>query len=286
MVIVRINGGLGNQMFQYAMAKSFAKNRNDIFKMDISFYPKQTLRKYELNLFYVKEDIAADKENIMLRGQEGLYYKIRKKLNIPLKRPSTYIRETLNFNIEKEVSYPKENIYLDGIWQNEKYFFNIRKELISDFTPKIHLGTEAKSYIEEIQKKNSISLHVRRGDYIANDHTKSFHGVCNIEYYKKAIEYIVSNVPQPKFYIFSDDMQWCKKNFSFLENKVYVDKTANAIEDLELMKNCKHNIIANSTFSWWGAWLNNFNNKIVITPKIWWEAKPKQHIAPEKWIKL
>jgi hypothetical protein len=285
-VIVRISGGLGNQMFQYAVAKSLSKNKKDIFKLDVSFYPKQTLRNYELNIFYIEENIATDEENTLLRGREGLYYKILKKLKFPLKHPDTVIREKLDLNIENKLPHSQENIYLDGVWQNETYFANIRDELIHDFTPKIRLSKNAKNYMKDIKGKNSISLHVRRGDYVANNHTNSFHGVCDIEYYKNSIEYICNNVQSPIFYIFSDDIKWCEENFSFLKDKIYVNKTKNAIEDLELMKNCHHNIIANSSFSWWGAWLNNFEKKIVITPKIWWVAMPERHIAPKEWIKL
>jgi hypothetical protein len=286
MIIVRISGGLGNQMFQYAMARSFSKNKNNIFKLDLSFYLKQTLRNYELNLFHIEENIASDEESILLRGKKGLYYKVRKKLKFPLKYPDTVVKEKFDSNIESNLSYSQEDIYLDGVWQNQIYFADIRDKLIDDFTPKNMLSKEAKNYMKDIKKKNSISLHVRRGDYIVNNHTNSFHGICDIKYYKTSIEYICRNVQNPIFYIFSDDIKWCEENFSFLKDKIYVKKTKSAIEDLELMKNCHHNIIANSSFSWWGAWLNDFEKKIVITPKIWWNAMPERHIAPKEWIKI
>ena len=286
MIISRISGGLGNQMFQYAIARSMAVKNNDVFKLDISFYPKQTLRKYELNCFKINEKIAIEKECVLLRGKEGLLFKIVKKLNLPLNHPISYIKEKENATFCEEVFNTKGNIYLDGFWQNAQYFQGIREELIKDFTPTTDVSIEASNYLNDIKKSTSISLHVRRGDYIANSNAHSVHGVCDLEYYKKAINYIVNTVTNPIFYIFSDDITWCKKKFDFVDNKIFVDTTKNAIDDLELMKNCKHNIIANSTFSWWGAWLNENSYKIVIAPSVWWIAKGDKNIALSDWIKI
>jgi hypothetical protein len=286
MIIARIAGGLGNQMFQYAIAKSIAKKNSDIFKLDISFYPKQSLRKYELNLFNIEENIATEEECVILRGSEGLWFKIRNKLGLKVKRPDSYYKEKEIAVFDENVFKYDKNIYLDGYWQNENYFTDIRYEILNDFTLKQDISNEAKKHLENIKNINSISLHVRRGDYVQDTHTNKVHGICDFEYYKKAIEHIKNKVEKPMFYIFSDDISWCKENFNFLENKVFIDDTKSALEDLELMKHCKHNIIANSTFSWWGAWLNDNDNKIVIAPKIWWSAKKDKNIACNKWMKI
>jgi hypothetical protein len=288
MIITRITGGLGNQMFQYAIAKSIAKKNSDIFKLDISFYPKQSLRKYELNLFNIEENIATEEECARLRGSEGLWFKIKRKLNLSINRPKSYTFENNLTLFDKEVWNKKGDIYLDGFWQNESYFKDIRDEILKDFTLKQDISNEAKKYLKNIQNITSVSLHIRRGDYVENNHTNKVHGICDLDYYKKAIRYINEKVKEPIFYIFSDDISWCKENFNFLENKIFVDNTRSAVEDLELMKYCKHNIIANSTFSWWGAWLNDNKDKIVVAPKIWFEKEEWKNLnlSSEKWTKL
>ncbi len=295
MIIVRITGGLGNQMFQYAIAKSMAIKNNDIFKLDISFYPKQTLRKYELDLFNIEQNIASQGEINKLKGKEGLIYKIKNRLKVKNKKPSSYKTDSLLVNsakntneiFEKDIFELSGDIYLDGYWQSEEYFKDIRYNILKDFTPKNSISIDTKRYLSEIEKSNSISLHVRRGDYVDNTMFKgSGLTLTKIPYYIDAVEYITNQVENPKYFIFSDDIPWCKENFDFLEDKVYVDDTKSAIDDMMLMSRCKHNVIANSTFSWWGAWLNQNKSKIVITPKVWYKTNHKLHLAPKEWIKL
>lgn len=286
MIISKIKGGLGNQMFQYAVAKSIAKHNNTEFKLDISFYPKQSLRNYELNLFNIEENIATNKESNMLGGKEGFLFKVKKKLGFNNKKPKTYCKEDEVKPVFNESLFECSDKYLDGYWADEKYFKNIRTDIINDFTPKNDISADAQNYLKDISETNSISLHVRRGDYVQNSHTNSFHGTCSIQYYIKAIEYIKEKIEKPTFFIFSDDIVWCKENFDFLDNKVFVDKTHTSIDDLTLMKKCKHNIVANSTFSWWGAWLNENESKIVIAPQVWLISQPEINIACSSWIKL
>jgi len=281
-------GGLGNQMFEYAIARSMAQRNNDIFKLDISYYskPKQELRTYELNLFNIDETIATEQEYNKLRRRKGFLFNITKAVNALMNRQSFYRKEKEDALFDEEVYNLKGNIYLDGYWQNEKYFKEIREQLIEDFTPKSDISEKAQGYLKDIENTNSVSLHIRRGDYISDLTANNFHGVTNIEYYNRAVDYVNDQVSEPVYYIFSDDIAWCKNNFDFLENKIFVDDTSSAIDDLELMKRCKHNIIANSSFSWWAAWLNENSNKIVITPKVWFSAKIDLHLAPEEWIRL
>lgn len=288
MIITRITGGLGNQMFQYAIAKSLAIKNNDTFKLDISFYPKQTLRKYELHYFNIEENIAIYEECNRLRGKEDLIFKIKNKLGIKINRPKSYYNEKEIVKFDENIFKLKGNIYLDGYWQNEKYFKGIRDELLKDFTLKQKISKEAKEYLDQIKNTNSISLHIRRGDYVQNKHTNQVHGICGLDYYKKTISYMLQKMEHPVFFIFSDDIEWCKENFDFLDNKVFVENTKSAIEDLELMKNCDHNIIANSTFSWWGAWLNENEDKIVIAPKQWFfkDEWKDLNLACREWIKI
>jgi len=287
MIIVRISGGLGNQMFQYAIAKAMAKKNNSNFKLDVSFYPKQTLRKYELNYLNIEEKVACEKECIQLRGKEGLSFKVKKKLKLIVNRPKSYTLERRVTVFDESIWSKSGDVYLDGFWQNENYFLSIKEEILRDFALKEELSSEAKEHMKSIENSQSISLHVRRGDYVKNSHTKSVHGVCGLEYYKKAKEYICNNVEKPKFYVFSDDINWCKDSFGFLENKIFIDNTKSALEDLELMKKCKHNVIANSTFSWWGAWLNANDKNITLSPYQWIVDNPKKlKWVPDNWIQI
>jgi len=285
-IIVRIIGGLGNQMFQYAIAKAMAKKNNDIFKFDITFYPKQTLRKYELNFFNIEENIATEEEVIKFRGKEDFLFKVKRKLGISFRRPKEYYKEKVITVFDKELWNKKGNLFIDGFWQNEDYFKDIRSEILTDFSLKNNISYNAQKHLINIKNSQSVSLHIRRGDYVENTHTNTVHGTCSLNYYKESSKYIYKNIENPSFYIFSDDINWCKDNFDFLKDKVFVDDTEDQFDDLELMRCCKHNIIANSTFSWWGAWLNENRDKIVICPKIWWAGKSSFHIAAKDWIKL
>lgn len=288
MIITKLSGGLGNQLFQYAIAKSIAKKRNDSFKLDISFYPKQSLRDYELHHFNIKENIASKNEIINFAGNENFFFKLERKVGLKPKRPKTFFEEKNITMFDPDVFNYQDNLYLDGFWQNENYFKNIRSDILEDFSLKSKISEECKNSLYDIKHSNSVSIHIRRGDYIKDKHTFDVHFTCDNRYYEKSIKYIFDNVDKPIFYIFSDDIDWCKNNFSNLKNKVFIDNTKNAIEDLELMKNCKHNIIANSTFSWWGAWANTYKKKIVISPKRWFNKKDWMdlNISCDGWIRI
>ena len=290
MIITNIVGGLGNQMFQYAIAKAIACKKGDAFKIDISCFSKQKLRKYELNNLNIIENIATSEEIELLAGKETFLLKLKRKIGLKQMRLYSYYKEKEIAVFDENIFRHKDSIYLDGYWQSELYFKKIRKEILKDFTLKENVSDVAKIYIEQIKNTNSISLHVRRGDYVKNHLTNSVHGVCDINYYTRAIDYIKTYEEDTCYFIFSDDILWCKESFDFIRNKYFVEETENAFEDLELMKNCKHNIIANSTFSWWGAWLNQNSDKIVIAPKRWFSDDKMQEQAkdllPEEWLRV
>jgi hypothetical protein len=283
-------GGLGNQMFQYAIAKSIAEKNNNEFKLDLSFYSSQDLRQYELNRFFIKGGVATSAECARLRGNEGLVYKVKTRLGFKIQRPKSYVFESELYatKFQKCIFDSIGSIYLDGFWQNEKYFKNIRDKILQDFTLRDSISRDAKKYLESIRAFQSVSLHVRRGDYIQNPHANSMHGVCSIEYYKAAIRHIYERVESPVFYIFSDDINWCKENFDFLDCKIFIDKSLDGVEDLYLMQACDNNIIANSSFSWWGAWLNTNRSKCVVAPKIWFsnDKRSECNLACEDWITI
>jgi len=282
MVITKIFGGLGNQMFQYAVGKAVAIRKNDILKLDIDNFKNDSFgRVYKLHNFYIKDEIATNYEIKRLKGYDGIFRKVFNKLGLEIKRSSSYYNERNLMCFDEGVFCKYGDIYLDGFWQNEKYFKNIREELLKIFIPK-NISDTAQKFLEQIQNGESVSIHIRRKDYLSLKH---IYYICELDYYKKAIELMKSKVMNPKFFVFSDDIDWCKKNLGI--QAIYIENTID-IDDLFLMKNCKHNIIANSTFSWWGAWLNENENKMVIGPKQWFVKKEWKNLnlICERWIKI
>lgn len=286
MIIVKIIGGLGNQMFQYAYAKALQQKGYDL-KIDISEFDTYKLHGgYQLDKYNIDLLSSSEKENSKFYSK-NIFLKILVKLkifniNLIQEKSLLFDKTLLELNDEK---------YINGYFQCENYFKDIRNILLKQF----EINQTITNYSMKIEKmildsQNSCSMHIRRGDYINNQNI-SIHGVCSLNYYKKAINIVNSNFNNIKFFIFSDDIIWVKENLK-IENSVYLDSKEKRIphEDIYLMSICQHNIIANSSFSWWGAWLNQNNNKNVIAPKEWFASdkmqKKAQDIIPEQWIKV
>jgi len=273
MKIIDVNGGLGNQMFQYAFGRSLAIHFDTDLKLDLTSFQTYELREFQLDKFNVSYSKATDKDKnkykINLKLIKYLKYLIkRSKVLRNIKFGKTYF-EKQGFAFDSNV-FTSNCIYFIGYWQSFKYLENIRDILLKDFTLKYEMNDLNTNMLSLINETNSISLHIRRGDYILNSHTNNIHGTCSLDYYHKAIELTSQKVDNPVYYLFSDDIEWVKEN---LKNKFpthYIDFNNDTPErDIILMSKCKHNIIANSSFSWWGAWLNNYSNKIIIAPKKW-----------------
>lgn len=286
MIITKLKGGLGNQMFQYAVGRSLAEKNNINFAMDLSGYknqnPKDTPRDYSLGIFNVLEKFASA-EDIKKYKLNKWEKKIRKILGIN----KGYVIEK-NQEFDEQVLKIKDNAYLDGYWQCEKYFLDIKDIIYKDFSLKNPLPEKVKDIEKQISETNSISIHIRRGDYITNKNAQQHHGSCGLEYYKQAVEIIEEETEFPHFFVFSDDIEWCKENVKADKISYVSDGNMKDYEEMYLMAKCKHNIIANSSFSWWGAWLNQNPDKIVIAPKKWLN-NPKintDDIVPKTWLKI
>lgn len=297
MIIVKIKGGLGNQMFQYAIGKSFSYYNQCELKLDLREFKKYKLHKYNLDCFNIDADFASSddfkKVNMTLLNNSlfsKIYFKLKRN-----KSNHQYQAEVkgMEGSFCPEIFNLKGDVYLDGYWQNEGYFKNIEQIIRSDFSFKEKPSQLNGEYLEKIRESNSVSVHIRRGDYINNPKTLKVHGFLGLNYYMQAIEIIKDNIKNPEFFIFSDDIGWAKNNLKINYPIHFIDHNnkESGHEDLRLMINCKHNIIANSTFSWWGAWLNNNPNKIVIAPSQWMsrdemEKRKNFDIIPKEWIKL
>ena len=281
MIIVKLMGGLGNQLFQYALGRRLAlKNKTELF-LDISrleSYGKP--RQYSLSHLAIAGSIATNKQLAKLKIINLFdFFKPYGKKSI--------IRER-RYPFDPSVINAPRNVYLDGPWQTEKYFKDIEDTIRRDITIKDPPDKKYLAILDKIRRTNSVSLHVRRTDYLVGKNTSVF-TICQLEYYKQALMLIAQKIGIQELFVFSDDIEWANKNISFPCPITFVsDGNLADYQELMLMSSCKHNIIANSTFSWWGAWLNNNHRKIVVTPKKWFfgSAIDERDMIPSMWIKI
>jgi len=291
MIITQLIGGLGNQMFQYAAGRSLALLHNTELRLDISKFKKIkgiTPREYSLSPFTIKETFASDEDLQRVKIHSFRLQNFFVELYCAFTGNSsiTYKKEP-HFHFDPDFFTLPDNIYLEGYWQSEKYFKSIEDIIRQEFTLREEPDATNTSMAEKILKSNAISIHVRRGDYIENQVTFNHHGVCSSEYYHTAIEFVANKSFNPHFYIFSDDPLWVKQNLVVNYPHTYVthNQSIKDSSDLWLLSLCKHHIIANSSFSWWGAWLSTNPEKMVIAPKKWVNNPNMEtrDLIPESW---
>ncbi len=294
MIVVRLHGGMGNQMFQYAFGRALSLKYGLPLKLSIEAYQNRTprpfaknfpIRSYDLDVFAIKGEIAK-KEDIPWiyrmhgRGRLALIVDALTR-RIFVHRGQEKFGKPFKGNI-----VPDKKIYLDGWWQSPRYFAGYEDEIRKDFTLKVPFMGEIGRLMEEIKSSNSLCVHVRRTDYLKN----SLYAKLDKEYYKKGIEYINAHASIEKIYVFSDDIEWCKANLQFGYPVAFVGPEyagSKAEGQLMLMAACRYFIIANSTFSWWGAWLSNREGKIVVAPKQWYSTPVfTEEMFPADWIKI
>lgn len=296
--IVKLNGGLGNQMFQYAFAFALSKNFDSKVILDLSWFEdvktheNVTQRTFELSALDIDYEAATKEELdqvVYPQPQTKIQRKLWEKFKIKKFKPTgnSFVQRVGHF-FDKKLLSSLDYFYYDGYFQNEKYFKSARKELLQKFSSSIPLDEKNQLILDKILETNSVSLHIRRGDYVTLESAKNFHGTCPLEYYEKAIKYITKKVKNPHFFLFSDDIEWVVENLKIEHPFTIVDfNQGKGWLDLNLMKNCKHNIVANSSFSWWGAWLNDNSRKVIIAPKRWYVKNVKNcDIIPKEWIRL
>lgn len=289
MKIVKILGGLGNQMFQYALAVSLAKRfPSEQVKIDTSCFRGYHLHNgFELDrIFDIQVRLANFWDVLRVAYPYGHYrlWQIAKRV-LPIRR--TMVVESANGAFCDEALGKDGDAYYDGYWQDERYFAGVRDELLESFTPK-EMDARNRELATELSGCSSVSLHVRRGDY--NNHPL-FRGICDENYYADAIRKIQSLTEIDVYCVFSNDIVWCKEHLPSIANgkpMKYVDWNtgADSYKDMYLMSACRHNIIANSSFSWWGAWLNRHDDKIVVCPQKWNNIKNSQFETPPEWLKI
>lgn len=284
MIIVCLMGGLGNQMFQYAAAKALAKKFETTFALDLSFLKKDpngayTKRNFELGTFKIEITLMPESFEIFFK-----YWNYKRFFNFRYLLSGYKLYKEQAFVFDENFFELGKKIYLIGIFQNEKYFSHLRNELMKDFQFRDEFLTGIKHLEKEVIENNSVSVHVRRGDYIQNQNALNYHGICSMDYYMNAMNFMKSKINNPVFYIFSDDIEYCKQTFK--DKNVVFMENQNAYQDMHLMKACRHHIIANSSFSWWGAWLSDYPEKMVIAPKYWLREKETRmlDVVPQSWL--
>jgi len=285
MIITKLSGGLGNQMFQYAVGRTLAYLNKTFVKIDTSSFQEDKLRNFDLLCFNADISVATQQEIANLLPSHN-FEKLFQYLSPRQKR--TYYREK-KFSFDRSVLDLGANVYLNGYFQSEKYFLPAQKIIRNDFTFRKEMIKNVEPFSASLKPVTAVSVHIRRGDMSKNPSTADYHGTVSLEYYNAALELMRTRLSSPVFYIFSDDISWAKENLK-AGNAVYVSGSIakTHIEDLYLMSKCRHNIIANSSFSWWGAWLNDNPDKIVVAPKNWFNKGPKdtQDLVPASWIKI
>ncbi len=295
MLIIRLKGGLGNQMFQYAFGRALAEKRNEPLFLDTSIFgnePKRdTPRHYSLDCFNIKALLA----------DPLLTARFNTKTAILLRKIKRRVLRLNDFTYHPSLAHSKSQ-FMEGFWNNEKYFRGISDLIRHEFTLKKGLGATAEKIASDIiksknssEKKQTVSVHVRRGDYVSNQYSMSELNILGLEYYQKALDHISEKLGKENIevHIFSDDIEWVKENLILPGYSItYVAHTqfdqVHDYEEMHLMSLCDHNVIANSTFSWWGAWLNRNPKKIVIAP-IKWIVNPyinTKDVCPPDWTRI
>lgn len=291
MIVSNIIGGLGNQMFQYAAGRALALKIGVDFKVDLRDFDGYKLHQgFELDrLFSCTVKVASNKDlnNVLGWQSSQILQRFLRRLELKTLRKDSFIVEP-HFNYWRGINQLNDNKYLYGYWQSEKYFIEYAENIREDFAFKLPFSPQNAEIAEQITQVNAVSLHVRRGDYVTNK-KNSYIGICSLDYYKKAINHINCLVNKPIFFIFSDDIEWVKNNLVLDKSTIFINhnKGVESYNDMRLMSLCKHNIIANSSFSWWGAWLNSKSQKIVIAPKQWFASgKDDIDLIPSSWLRL
>lgn len=292
MIIVKLVGGLGNQMFQYAIGKHLSIHHKTILKIDKGilgneFQKGVTPRKLDLQLLNTEINLAsADEIESFTRLNRNRYVRGLMRY-FPSFFKKAFISES-GYGFHANFLHFPVDTYLLGFWHCSKYFSSIRETLIKEFTPKSAVSENNNTYLNKIKESNSLGIHIRRGDYISNPSASKYHGVLDSSYYYEGVQLISSKQPNLHIFVFSDDAHWVIHNLQFNFPTTYVQNNNDdqSVFDFYLMSQCKHQIIANSTFSWWAAWLNQHIDKMVIAPKKWLSDKKQtwSSVYPEDWI--
>lgn len=292
MIVSHILGGIGNQMFQYAAGRALSLAIGREHRIDLSGFANYRLHHgFELSRAFNVSVEYADTATMQMM----LRWRACRLAKMFLRRERFKWLRGKKFVVEPQFNYWPEffnltgDCYLYGYWQSARYFKSVESVIRKDFSFREPLSGKNADLASEIHHSAAVSLHVRRGDYVSDPKNISVMQVCSLEYYRNAINYIAEHVEHPIFFIFSDDVTWVRKSLSTEYPCVYVDHNRGyeSYKDMQLMSLCKHHVIANSSFSWWGAWLNANPEKLVVAPKNWFRNdNDDRDLIPMEWVRL
>jgi hypothetical protein len=293
MIVAQITGGLGNQMFQFAAAKALSLHYNCELKLDLQNFNREILPELEVNRQF---ELPAFKNFTYQEASKADIKKFEPKSFLDKKVQQLLPKHKRSIYSEKEYPYDekffsaRKSIYIKGHRQSEKYFSSYQNEIRSIYTLRDDLINEVEGFKSELDDRNTVAVHVRRGDYLRLPIILDWHGVLSKEYYFSALEYLSEHIPNLKILYFSDDIEWVKNELMPTYPGMVVSDNISKTHyhDFYLIQSCKHQIVANSSFSWWAAWLNPNPDKIVIAPKKWFNNAPydTRDLIPDSWIKM
>lgn len=292
MIIVRLNGGLGNQLFQYAFAKSLSIQKKVPFLLDdrylIDRTPRRafTFREYDLSIFNIQVNFFKQGKTLLPYWvyADKLIIKLMEQLSFSISS-NLYVEPYFHFN--PNYIHLSNDCYCIGYFQSYKYLEPIKEILKEELSFKDPISSNCINILSKIQNSNSVCVHIRKGDFI--NHT--FHGTIKTSYYYDAVKHLSNQITSLQLFVFSDDINWCKTNLSFAQPTIYVDDIYAGLKGrnhFELMMNCRHFIISNSSFAWWAAYLAKNSNKKVVAPLAWLNNKKinTKDITPPDWVRL
>jgi len=296
MILVRLCGGLGNQLFQYATAKALADRHKCELKIDTSLLyenlhdPLTVKREFDLNVFTIQAELASRKEiNFFNPPVSNISQKLIAKWKNFKYPERVYIEK--NYHLDSNLNLQKPPLCIIGNWQSYKYFEQIEDKIRAELKFSKELEANSIELAKEIEYSQSVCINIRRGDYVDHPIYSKTLGFRGLEYLMPAVEKIKQVIDKPSFYIFSDDIKWCKEELQPKIGGIVIDHSHKGWKFgnyLQLISLCKHQIIPNSTFGWWGAWLNQNPDKIVIAPKLWYQDDKydTKDLCPTNWILL
>lgn len=276
MIITKISDGFGNQLFMYACGYAASRRLSTKLALDLTYLSTNSLRNYELDKLNISYDKIFSVDNI----QYPLNIAVRKILHLIIRCQYKIFREKTAYKYDKRITNIAQNSYLFGYWQTEKYFKEYREDILKMFTPRYNLSQEINSFIDKVRSCNSVAVHVRRGDYVKL-------GIClDSSYYKNAFTVLNEKFKDLTYFVFSDNVEYAKQMFKDMDGTFeYVENLSSnsTLDDFFVMKECKHIIMANSSYSWWAAWLNNNPQKVAIYPN---DKQSMSDFYPKEWIMI
>lgn len=289
-VTTSIYGGLGNQLFQYAAALSLSQHINAKLVLDLSWFEvvkyraNTTTRTFALQPFALNVETVTSKHPIL----RHFLVKIQRLLGITLTKIPYYHEQSFQF--DADIYAINDSVHLDGYWQSYQYFKGVAQQLSKNIGTPNNLNTQNQAMLDTIAANDAICVHIRRGDYVTNQHAAETHGLCDLAYYQRGVEYVMKNLSRPHAFVFSDDPQWARENLKLKIPTTIVDFNGpdEAHLDLWLMAACQRFVIANSSLSWWAAWLGKSDDKIVVAPKKWFtkDDRTTQDLIPPEWLRF